>query len=236
MAVKKEQRPDDALVIPRTAAQPSVSGVVEPVSEDIVLCSYPDTMDGFTAAWVVYQIARRDQIPLEFVRSDYTPKKYELKGRNWIAIGHEPLSADAKSIMTIAREKASLLAPIPYRNWVRTVPFGIETMSPLGQVVRVQDQNKSLARLTWEFFVGDRLGFDKPARLVSYVDDLTTGKLRFNDTQDVAAAISTYPHEFHIYDKLAAACEDRRRREAMIAAGQGIRRYISMMNEQREGK
>lgn len=224
-----------ALTTDAPLPRPALSGVVEPNPKDILLCSYPDTMDGFAAAWVVSQIARRDNIPVEFANKGVTlgwaPEAKEILGRNWIDIcdGSCPAGTYGKSLMTFMRHDTAPLAPIPYRNWKRTMPFGIETMASLGKLCGVHDSKKSLCRLVWEFFCADRLGFDKPSRLIAHIDDYVTGTMRYKDSEAIAAAVSSYAHDFPIYDRLARAVDDRRRREAMIAAGQGIARYVKQM-------
>lgn len=231
----------DPNVLPDTTPlpRPVLSGVVEPDPTDVVLCSYPDTMDGFAAAWVLYQIAKRDSIPVEFVAANnFEPTTNEISGRNWIAICDTvaPASTVGKSLLVfegIHHGKINTYhyktEALPYNRWKRTMPFGIETMATLGKVGAIVDPKKSLCRLVWEFFCSDRVGFDKPPRLIAHIDDYTTGTLKYNDSKDVAAAVSTYAHDFKLYTALAKACDDRRRREAMIAAGQGINRYIEQM-------
>jgi hypothetical protein len=224
-----------ALTSDAPAPRPSLQGPVEPNPTDVLLVSYPDSMDGFTAAWIVSQIARRDQIPVEFVNKGaemiFQPEPKEILGRNWISICDDgfPAGTFGKSLLTFMRCDTQPFAPLPYRNWKRTQPFGIETMASLGKVCGVHDSKKSLCRLVWEFFCADRVGFDKPSRLISHIDDYTTGTLRYNDSEAIAAAVSSYAHDFTIYDRLAKAVEDKRRREAMIAAGQGIARYIKQI-------
>lgn len=215
--------------------KPSLSGPAEPLPSDVVLCSYPDTMDGAAAAWLFYKVARRDNIPVEFVNtaqsSPWSPKPSDILERNWVSIGDAPVGTFGKGLLSIARMEPKLAVPLPYAYWKRTVPFGIERMSTIGKSCGVHDSKKSLCMMAWEFFFADRAGFDKPPRIISHIDDHITETWRYNDSKYIAAAISSYPHELAIYDQLATACEDRRRREAMIAGGQGILRYIEQNKE-----
>lgn len=224
----------DPNILPSTQPlpRPRLSGVVEPNQKDILLCTYPDTMDGFAAAWVIRKIAKRDDIPVEFqATANPLPSAREILGRNWVCIcdGSIPVGTFGKGIMTFARIAAKPYPPIPYREWKRTLPYGIEQMTQFGKSCGVHDSKKSLCRLVWEFFCADRVGFDKPPRIIAHIDDHTTESWRYNDTKAICAAISTYAHDFKIYDALATAADDKRRREAMIAAGQGIERYIEQL-------
>lgn len=212
---------------------PTAASFLEPTPADIVLCSYPDTMDACAAAWVVYKVAKRDKIAVQFIKHDkhaiYTPEPASIVDRHWIAICEDgmPAGTYGKSLLTIMRSSAGIIKPpIPYRNWKRKPPYGIDDITLGSKLCGVHDATKSLCRSTWEFFCADRIGFDKPPRMLSHIDDYITQAGRYNDSKEIAAAVSSYPRELPVYDKLALACEDRRRREAMVAAGQGILRYI----------
>lgn len=219
------------------ALKPSLSGPLEPNPHDIVVCSHPDTMDGQAAAWVLYKIAKRDNIPVEFVNTRdamaWTPPPKDILNRNWIAICDDslPVGTYGKGLMTFMRVRSQSKTPLPYRLWKRTLPYGIDQMSTVGKVCGVHDEKKSLCRLVWEFFCAERVGFDQPPRLIAHIDDHVTGTWKYNDSKAIATTVSTYPHDFATYDKLAQACEDRRRREAMVASGQGIARYIESLRE-----
>lgn len=217
----------DAAVSPVLARE-----LVEPKETDVILCSYPDTMDGTAAAWVIYKVAKRDKLPVQFVNTGqhilWTPEPKSVKDRHWIAICDDgiPAGTHGKTLLTFMRTDVQSRPPVPYRNWKRVPPFGVDDIVLAGKTCGVHDARKSLCRLVWEFFCAERIGFDKPPRMLSHIDDHTTGAYKYNDSKEIAAAISSYPHELPVYDKLAIACEDRRRREAMVAAGQGIIRYI----------
>jgi hypothetical protein len=194
-------------------------------------------MDGMAAAWVIYNIAKRDNIPVEFfntkAEATWTPAPKDILNRNWIAICSEgvPAGTYGKGLMTFYRASLPAKAPIPYRNWKRVLPYGIDQMSTVGKSCGVHDAKKSLCQMAWEFFCADRAGFDRPPRLITHITDHVTSVWKYNDSKAIATCVSTYPHEFAVFDKLAQACEDRKRREAMVAAGQGIARYIDSLRE-----
>lgn len=202
--------------------------LLEPNPNDVVLCSYAPNLDAFLAAGVVRKIAMSHNIPVEFQTDDmpFPP----LAGRNHIAIGgnkeNMALKAlDAKSTLLFRRETADVKEPLPFRLWQRVFPFGIQTMAQAGKFCGVNDASRSLARMSWEFFNADRIGFDKLPHLIDYVDDAVTGRFKYADTAAVMEAVSSYPIDFALFDKLLQACKERKRREALIAQGQGILRY-----------
>lgn len=213
-----------------------VANFVQPKPSDILLCSYPDTLDGIAAAWVIYKVAKRDKFAVEFVKyaagTTFTPTPDRVAGRHWIAIcdAATPLGHNAKSLLTFCRTDAQTKPPIPYRSWRRVAPYGLDDIT-LGTTCGVHNEKQSLCRTAWQFFCADRVGFDRPPRILAHVDDYITKSTRYNDSADISVAIDSYPKELTIFDKLAVACEDRRRREAMVAAGQGIQRYMASLKD-----
>ncbi len=224
-------------VVHERLIRPNLDGPLAPSPNDILLVSHPDTMDGMAAAWVIYKVAKRDHIPVEFANTKgeltWTPPPKDVLNRNWVAIcdAGVPAGTYGKGLMTFLRASLPVKAPLPYRQWKRVLPFGIDQMSTVGKVCGVHDAKKSLCRLVWEFFCAERVGFDPPPRIISHIDDHVTATWKYNDSKAIATCVSTYPHEFAVFDKLAQACEDRKRREAMVAAGQGISRYIESIRE-----
>jgi hypothetical protein len=217
--------------------KPRLDGPLVPNPHDILLVSHPDTMDGMAAAWVIYKLAKRDNIPCEFMNTKaeatWAPPAKDILGRNWVAICSDgiPAGTYGKGLLTFHRSSIPARVPLPYRQWKRTLPFGIDQMSTVGKSCGVHDPKRSLCRLVWDFFCADRAGFERPPRLITHIDDHVTAQWKYNDSKAIATCVATYPHDFKTYDALAQACEDRKRREAMVAAGQGIARYIDSIRE-----
>jgi hypothetical protein len=202
--------------------------LLEPNPNDVVLCSYAPTLDAFLAAGVVRKIAMGHNIPVEFQPTDIAFPA--LTDRNHISIGDDKenivlKALGAKSTLIFRRDDTSPKEPLPFRLWQRTFPFGIQTMAQAGKFCGVGDASRSLARMVWEFFNVDRIGFDKLPKLIDYVDDAVSGRFKYTDTAAVMEAVTSYPVDFVLFDKLLQACEERKRREALIAQGQGILRY-----------
>lgn len=211
--------------------EPKTPRMVDPDPKDVVLCAYPDTLDGFVAAWVVRRAARTANIPVEFQKScDPIPN---LEGRNIVVIGPTVVPDGARSLVAFAQAKHAVPAPLPFKSWERTFPFGIKTMSPEGHVASaVCDATKSLALLAWDFFNADRIGFEKPPRLIEHLNDYVAaegGKFKYADTPDIWACLDSYDRDFQVLDKLIEACDDRTRRDRMIVAGQGINRMLAKL-------
>lgn len=229
---------DDNTIDMGRAIEPArASELILPKPKDVLLVSYPETMDATAAAWVIYKVGRRDKIAMQFVKHDahriYTPPVEDVRDRNWIAICEAgfhasmvPTLRSPKSCITFMRsDEHQSLAPIPYRNWKRTPPYGVDDMT-LGRRGSIHDPKNSLCLSVWNYFCSER-GSSTPPRMLAHIDDYVMRRGRWNDSEAIAATVSSYEKSLPIYDQLAMACEDRRRREAMIASGQGIARYIA---------
>ena len=213
-----------------------MTGPVDPLPSDVVLCTYPDTLDGCLAAWVVRKMARDNNVPVEF-QFEYVPIT-GLEGRNWIEIKEASVArspGDEESLWLKYKSCAAFLRtespsdrhqpPLPFSQWERTPPFGIRTMSPpeaSGGYSCVHSPNKSLSSSVWSFFSG---GAELPA-LFAAVDRDVRGDA-FPDDAAIVACLQTYPRDFVTLDRLVEAAEDLRRREFMIVSGQAVLRYIA---------
>lgn len=220
--------PVTGLVIDRLAGAPGLGGPIEPKKEDVVLCTYPDTLDGRLAAWVVRRVAKTHNIPVEFSTKD--PEE-PLEGRNWIAFGSDGIALGSfkSGLFFVPKTLVETPSPhwnkpIPFRQWKRTFPFGVEALS--SEQTSVVYAEKSLALAAWDFFYADRLAFDKRPRLLEYVNDAVTETFGFADTKAVVACVETYDKAFQTLDKLVEACDDRKRLAFIVTSGQAVLRYI----------
>lgn len=199
--------------------------VIEPSPKDVVLCTYPDTLDGFLAAWVVRAtMSRPQQVPTEFSVGE--PEDIIDEGRNWIGIepvGFKEGGKAFNSSLLISRGSLVGNAPVPFKKWERKFPYGIKTMTT-GSLGVIADFS-SLAAAAWAFFKADRAGFERRPRLIDYVNDAVSGAFKFNDTKDVVACLETYPRNFGTFDSLVEAADDRKRLPYIVTAGQAVNRY-----------
>lgn len=193
-------------------------GPVDPLATDVVLCIYAETLDAFVGAWVVRKAARQYNIPVEFVaglESVYPPHS----DRNFIIIGGDGVCLTlSKSTLNVpdpaTPESPHWKKPLPFAEWGRTMPFGIETMGDNGVLY---EKETRLSMVLWRFFYDT----EPPPRLVLALNAVATSP----DDAALCECVESYPLDFVTIDKLVVACENPRKREMMIAAGQGILRY-----------
>jgi hypothetical protein len=220
-------------------SNPDQQKLIEPDPRDIVPVSYPDTLDGWLAAWVLRRVALKHRIPMEMVRSGAMLADIPADDRNYIelrdfsggaAIYERPYRSSYRSALVFLRGEFAPPAqfeqapPVPFGDWERTFPFGIKTLVA-GAPTAVVQAEAALCRQVWEFFHADRKGFDKTPRLIQFVDDHVRGRYAFSDTKAVIACVESYPADFFTLDELVKACDDRPRREMIIVGGQAILRY-----------
>lgn len=210
--------------------------MIEPDPKDVVLCVYGSTLDDFVAAWVVRQMAKKHNVPVEFV--EWVGPMYGhtvgADGRNAFEIGVPAGTANGARSCVMFRRGPDVRAEdypsaLPFNKWGRTFPYGIKTMAPAGvQRVQYAASRLALAALAWDFFHEKRVGFDQRPRLIEHLADSLSGAApKFNDTPDVVACVDSYPRAFRTLDSLVEAVDDRKRRELVITGGQAIRRYIA---------
>jgi len=203
--------------------------LIEVPKQDEVLVTYPDTLDGFLAAWVVRKVAQTKNIAVEMCEGVPHPD-IDLTGRNWIIIGDsvapDEIPSKPKSGILIVSDKATPgHEALPFKDWPRTFPFGIKTMTKHDIWGLVH--GTSLCKAAWDFFYADRKGFDKIPRILDYVDDSVNSN-RYGDTLDVVACVDSYPRDWRTFDSLVEAGDDRKRLNYIVIGGQAIRRYMEL--------
>lgn len=225
--------PAPTVVVPLKGPSANVSPrQVDPDPKDIVLCTYPDTLDGFFAAWVVRHFAMKHNIPVEF--SSTGIGESNVAGRNVIEIASAVAPIDAKSVVVISDGLHAMPTPRPFATWERTFPFGVKSMTDAAEhigVVCAPSGTKTLTLLAWDFFNAARVGSDKPPKLLQHLNDYLTSSAspKFADTPAIYACLDSYPRDFVTFSKLVEACEDRVRRGRMVDAGQGIIRMLQKL-------
>ncbi len=205
---------------------PFIGGAPDPKPEDVLFVTYPDTLDGWLAAWVVRKMARGCQLHVEMATYGNIPNS--LEGRLWVAIG--PGDATDFGAAFNARQILAIGAPqeteaAPFRLWERELPFGVKSMGSADRV-GVATTLTSLAAQTYAFFFAHRTGFDPTPNLIFSLEDHLTGTGAAKFSRAIVECAQSYPWDFQTLDKLVEAADDRKRRENMIIAGQAICRYI----------
>jgi hypothetical protein len=169
----------------------------EPDPKEIVLCIYESSLDGFAAAWVVRKAFRENLIPVELTSLTDQPKE-QLTGRNVILI-NRTVAWNTRSRLHISNTDVArgLSEPLPFKQWKRVFPYGIETTAPDGKnASSVYDT--SLCAAAWNFFYPET---EMPL-LLEGIADYVAGTNRYSYSSYYYAASEASPREFPLFDKL----------------------------------
>lgn len=206
---------------------PFIGGAPDPKPEDVLYVTYPDTFDGWLAAWVVRKAVRQYQLHAN-LQLVHRTKTLGVTGRKWIELGPSftTLSAQASRLTIGVYHLDGVPAPTPFKDWKRKLPFGIESMGDADLVAVYNSELASVASMTYEFFYGHRVGFEPTPRLLQLNEDAVSGRGNIQFSRQIVECAKSYPFDFQMLDRLVEATEDKKRRENMIIAGQAICRYI----------
>jgi oligoribonuclease NrnB/cAMP/cGMP phosphodiesterase (DHH superfamily) len=105
-----------------------------------------------------------------------------------------------------------------------------------GKIKGKFDMSKSGAMLVWEWFNPDK----PPPKLIEYIQDRDLWLYKLDGTLEINAALSSYPHDFKVWDKLIAgnkhvledlkregeAIERKLQRDIKLLIESGVRRMI----------
>lgn len=198
---------------------------IEPDPKDVVVFVYPDTVDGWLAAWVFREACKKHKIPAVFTK--HGEPLPDVTNRNVIEVDQDPLAAaaecpsGARSCLVFSRTRAKQGGVIPFAKWKRTFPFGIEKLTE-GENVGTVVSTDSLALSLWSFF-----NTEKAPRLIEHINAQVTGS-PFNDTAAIHVCVESYmPLDFRTIDRLIDACNDRPKREMLVVGGQAILRHLA---------
>lgn len=140
-------------------------------------------LDGFAAAWVVYRYFGDDIV---FVWGHYGDPPPDVAGREVVIVDFSygrqvmlEMSQTAKSLVCLDHHKSAQenLAGLDFARF---------------------DMERSGAMLAWDYFFPGQ----KPPLLLNYVQDRDLWRWDLPDTQDITAALSSYPFSFPLWDEL----------------------------------
>ena len=89
-----------------------------------------------------------------------------------------------------------------------------------GKINGLFDMNKSGAMLAWQWFNPDQ----QPPKLIAHIQDRDLWLFKLEGTREIHAALSSYPYDFKLWDKLMASNDDEL--EALKRDGEAIERRL----------
>ena len=209
------------------------------------LCIYHgNCADGFTAAWAVwkrfgnefeyfpgvYQQPPPDVIDRDVVLVDFSYKREVMramrghgkgKARSVLVIDHhksaaEDLGAQEGNFCTdIGKWTGGLSWERHQENAAMDIMEGAAD-----SVYCLFDMERSGAGMAWDFFHPEK---PRP-RLIDYVEDRDLWRFKLPGSRAFSANLFSLPYDFHMWDRVALASDDDRKRQAFIDEGEAIER------------
>lgn len=171
-----------------------------------------DCIDGFTAAWVTFNVLKVGYHDVHCFAGVYGEAPPPVAGYDMVYIVDfsyprpimEKLIAEAKGLVCLDHHK--------------TAQAALDGL--LGGEI-IFDMNRSGAMLAWDHFHPDT-----PAPvLVDYVQDHDLWNNKLIHTNEINSWIRSWPHDFWVWDDMARALEDSINKSEALTQGRAILRY-----------
>lgn len=158
------------------------------MSDKLLCIHHSNCADGFGAAWVVrYKYGEEN---VEFFPGIYGHEPPDVTDRDVLIVDFsykrpvlEDMADKAKSITVLDHHKSAKLDLENFKRDNTTVVF---------------DMERSGAGLTWDYFFAPQ---ERP-RLINYIEDRDLWKFELPGTEEIQAALFSYPYDFEIWDGL----------------------------------
>jgi oligoribonuclease NrnB/cAMP/cGMP phosphodiesterase (DHH superfamily) len=175
------------------------------------ICIYHgNCLDGFGAAWAVHY-ALGDEV--DFHKAMHQQPPPEVKGLEVILVDF----SYEKEVLEGMLETANSITILDHHISAEQALSGL---LKTGKVKGLFDMNKSGAMLTWEWFSPGQ----PPPKLIEHIQDRDLWQFRLEGTTEINAALSSYPFDFNVWDKLMAS--SKHELETLQHEGEAIERKI----------
>ncbi len=166
------------------------------VQEGFFVIYHDNCADGFGAAWVVHDFAKRyPALKVEFFGATYQDPPPDVTGRCVYIVD---FSYKYPVLLKMA-EKAARITIIDHHKSAQEDLT--DPNKPLPNNVHVKfDMEHSGAMLTWQYFNGG----NEPPELLKHIEDRDLWRFQLPYTREIQAAIFSYPYDFKVWDDLIA--------------------------------
>ncbi|NOQ89423.1 MAG: phosphohydrolase [Gammaproteobacteria bacterium] len=175
------------------------------------LCIYHgNCLDGFGAAWAVrYALGEN----VEFYKGIFQQSPPDVKGRDIFLVDF----SYKKEVLENMLETAASITILDHHI---SAEKDLSALLKSGKINGLFDMNKSGAMLAWLWFNPDQ----PPPELIKYIQDRDLWQFKLNGTREINAALSSYPYDFKVWDKLMAS--DKHALERRKRDGEAIERKL----------
>ena len=156
------------------------------------LCIYHgNCLDGFAAAWAV-RYALGDNV--EFYKGIHQQSPPEVKGLDVFLVDFSYKKAVLENMLKTA-------ASITILDHHLSAETDLSELLATGKIKGLFDMNKSGAMLAWCWFNPDQ----PPPELIKHIQDRDLWLFKLTGSREITAALSSYPFDFRVWDKLMAS-------------------------------
>lgn len=175
------------------------------------LCIYHNNcLDGFAAAWAVRHALGEE---VEFYKGIHQQQPPEVTDRDVILVDF----SYKKDVLRNMLQTASSITILDHHV---TAEKDLSALFNSGKIKGKFDMYRSGAMLAWLWF---NPGLQVP-KLIEYIQDRDLWLFKLAGTREINAALSSYPYDFLLWDKLMASKDDEL--EALKRDGAAIERRL----------
>ncbi|MFV2004738.1 MAG: phosphohydrolase, partial [Gammaproteobacteria bacterium] len=159
------------------------------------LCIYHNNcLDGFGAAWVVRHALGEG---VEFYKGIHQQQPPEASGRDVFLV-------DFSYKKDVLENMLKTAASITILDHHISAEKDLSALLDAGKIQGLFDMNKSGAMLTWQWFNPEQ----QAPKLIAYIQDRDLWQFKLDGSREINAALSSYPYDFDVWDRLMASDED----------------------------
>ncbi len=175
------------------------------------LCIYHSLcLDGFAAAWAVRNALGET---VEFHKGVHQQPPPDVNGLDVFLV-------DFSYKKDVLENMLKTAASITILDHHISAEEDLSELLNSGKIKGLFDMNKSGAMLAWEWFNPDK----QAPKLFEHIQDRDLWLFKLEGTREIHAALSSYPYDFNVWDKLMASDEDKL--EILKRDGEAIERKL----------
>lgn len=175
------------------------------------LCIYHNNcLDGFGAAWAVRNALGEN---VEFYKGIHHQPPPEVNGLDVILV-------DFSYKKDVLENMLKTAASITILDHHISAEQDLSELLTSGKIKGLFDMNKSGVMLAWQWFAPDQ----PPPKLVEHIQDRDLWLFKLEGTREIIAALSSYPYDFKVWDKLMAS--NKNGLETLKRDGEAIERKV----------
>ena len=175
------------------------------------LCIYHgNCLDGYGAAWAVRHALGEN---VEFYKGIHQQPPPEVNGQDVFLV-------DFSYKKEVLEDMLKTAASITILDHHVSAEEDLSELLKVGKIKGLFDMNKSGAMLAWQWFNSDQ----QPPVLIKHIQDRDLWLFKLDGTREINAALSSYPFDFKVWDKLMASNKDEL--EALKRDGEAIERKL----------